>query len=151
MTLSIEIVTAERVVRSEDGVDVLIAPGSEGQLAILPRHAPLMTTLEYGELVFRRGADESSFAIERGFLEVRDNRVTVLADAAEAADEIDVDRAERARERAEARLREGHEQDMSETDLARAQAAMQRALLRLRVAERRRRRAGTGAPRPVGG
>ena len=151
MTLSIEIVTAERVVRSEEGVDVLIAPGSEGQLAILPRHAPLMTTLEYGELVFRRGADESSFAIERGFLEVRDNRVTVLADAAEAADEIDVDRAERARERAEARLREGHEQEMSETDLARAQAAMQRALLRLRVAERRRRRAGTGAPRPVGG
>lgn len=150
MTLTVEIVTAERLVRSEDGVDVLIAPGSEGQLAILPRHAPLMTTLEYGELVFRRGADESSFAIERGFLEVRDNRVTVLADAAEAADEIDVDRAERARERAETRLREGHEQDMGETDLARAQAAMQRALLRLRVAERRRRRAGAGAPRPVG-
>ena len=150
MTLSVEIVTAERLVRSEEGVDVLIAPGSEGQLAILPRHAPLMTTLEYGELVFRRGADESSFAIERGFLEVRDNRVTVLADAAEAADEIDVDRAERARERAETRLREGHEQDMGETDLARAQAAMQRALLRLRVAERRRRRAGAGAPRPVG-
>ena len=148
MTLSVEIVTAERLVRSEEGVEVLIAPGSEGQLAILPRHAPLMTTLEYGELVFRRGADESSFAIERGFLEVRDNRVTVLADAAEAADEIDVDRAERARERAETRLREGHEQDMGETDLARAQAAMQRALLRLRVAERRRRRAG--APRPVG-
>ena len=149
MTLSVEIVTAERLVRSEEGVDVLIAPGSEGQLAILPRHAPLMTTLEYGELVFRRGADESSFAIERGFLEVRDNRVTVLADAAEAADEIDVDRAERARERAETRLREGHEQDMGETDLARAQAAMQRALLRLRVAQRRR-RAGTGAPRPIG-
>lgn len=149
MTLTVEIVTAERLVRSEDGVDVLIAPGSEGQLAILPRHAPLMTTLEYGELVFRRGADESSFAIERGFLEVRDNRVTVLADAAEAADEIDVDRAERARERAETRLREGHEQDMGETDLARAQAAMQRALLRLRVAQRRR-RAGAGAPRPVG-
>lgn len=149
MTLTVEIVTAERLVRSEEGVDVLIAPGSEGQLAILPRHAPLMTTLEYGELVFRRGADESSFAIERGFLEVRDNRVTVLADAAEAADEIDVDRAERARERAETRLREGHEQDMGETDLARAQAAMQRALLRLRVAQRRR-RAGAGAPRPVG-
>lgn len=151
MPLSVEIVTAERIVRTEEAVDVLIAPGSEGQLAILPRHAPLMTTLEYGELVFRRGAEESAFAVERGFLEVRDNRVTVLADAAEAAEEIDVDRAELARQRAEARLREGHEPDMGATDLARAQAAMQRALLRLRVAERRRRRAGAGAPRPVGG
>ncbi len=146
MPLFIEIVTAERVVRTEEAVDVLIAPGSEGQLAILPRHAPLMTTLDFGELVFRRGSSESSFAISGGFLEVHSNHVTVLADVAEAAEDIDVDRAEKARTRAEERLRDIHEEGVSTADLARAQAAMQRALLRLRVAERRRRRPGPPMP-----
>lgn len=148
MALSVEIVTAERVVRVEEGVDVLIAPGSEGQLAILPRHAPLMTTLDIGELVFRRGSEESHFAVTGGFMEVRGDRVIVLADAAEAEEEIDITRAAEARARAEARLKQAREQALSDTDLARAQAALQRALLRLRVAERRRRQ--PGPPRPGG-
>ncbi|MDE2934016.1 MAG: F0F1 ATP synthase subunit epsilon [Chloroflexota bacterium] len=146
MPLFVEIVTAERVVRTEEDVEVLIAPGSEGQLAILPRHAPLMTTLDYGELIFRRGNEESAFAIGGGFLEVHSNHVTVLADAAEAAEEIDVDRAEQARRRAEEQLAGARDEGVSEADLARAQASMQRALLRLRVAERRRRRPGPPMP-----
>ena len=146
MPLFVEIVTAERVVRTEENVEVLIAPGSEGQLAILPRHAPLMTTLDYGELIFRRGTDESAFAIGGGFLEVHSDHVTVLADVAEAAEDIDVDRAEAARRRAEEQLAGARDQSVSEADLARAQASMQRALLRLRVAERRRRRPGPPMP-----
>ena len=147
MPLTVEIVTAERVVRVEQGVDVLIAPGSEGQLAILPHHAALMTTLDYGELIFRRGQDESSFAITGGFMEVRRDRVTILADQAEAAEEIDLARAEAARARAEDRLRRGREQSVRDVDMARAQAALLRSLLRLRVVQRRRR---PGAPRPGG-
>lgn len=146
MPLFVEIVTAERIVRTEEDVEVLIAPGSEGQLAILPRHAPLMTTLEFGELIFRRGSNESAFAIGGGFLEVHSDHVTVLADAAEAAEDIDVDRAEQARHRAEELLEGAREDNVSEADLARAQASMQRALLRLRVAERRRRRPGPPMP-----
>jgi F-type H+-transporting ATPase subunit epsilon len=145
MPLTVEIVTAERVVRVEQGVDVLIAPGSEGQLAILPHHAALMTTLDYGELIFRRGQDESSFAVTGGFMEVRRDRVTILADQAEAAEEIDVARAEAARARAEDRLRRAREQSARDVDMARAQAALLRSLLRLRVVQRRRR---PGAPRP---
>ena len=147
MPLTVEIVTAERVVRVEQGVDVLIAPGSEGQLAILPHHAALMTTLDHGELIFRRGQDESSFAVTGGFMEVRRDRVTILADQAEAAEEIDLARAEAARARAEDRLRRGREQSARDVDMARAQAALLRSLLRLRVVQRRRR---PGAPRPGG-
>jgi len=147
MPLTVEIVTAERVVRIEQGVDVLIAPGSEGQLAILPKHAALMTTLAPGELVFRRGPSESDFAITGGFMEVRNDRVTVLADAAEAAEEIDIARAEAARARAEERLRRARDQSVREVDMVRAQAALQRSLIRLNVAHRRRR---PGPPRPEG-
>jgi len=147
MPLTVEIVTAERVVRVEQGVDVLIAPGSEGQLAILPHHAPLMTTLAPGELVFRRGSDESSFAVTGGFMEVRKDRVIVLADAAEAAEEIEVERAEAARGRAEARLKRVREQNARDVDMVRAQAALERSLVRLRVVQRRRR---PGPPRPGG-
>ncbi|MBA4178983.1 MAG: ATP synthase F1 subunit epsilon [Anaerolinea sp.] len=142
MPLTVEIVTADRVVRVEQGVDVLIAPGSEGQLAILPKHAALMTTLDYGELVFRRGQVEESFAITGGFMEVRKDRVTILADQAEAAEEIDLARAEAARARAEERIKRGREQNARDVDMARAQAALQRSLLRLRVVQRRRRTDG---------
>jgi F-type H+-transporting ATPase subunit epsilon len=131
----------------EEGVDVLIAPGSEGQLAILPRHAPLMTTLDYGALTFRRGMQEEDFAISGGFMEVRNNRVTILADAAEAAEEIDIARAERARERASEALRRAREQGERDVELAALQAALQRSLLRLRVVQRRR---SPGPPRPGG-
>jgi F-type H+-transporting ATPase subunit epsilon len=146
MPLTVEIVTAEKVVRTERGVDVLIAPGSEGQLAILPRHAALMTTLDFGELIFRRGALEENFAISGGFMEVRADMVTILADQAEAADEIDESRAQAARERAQDRLRRAREQSASDVDLARASAALARSLVRLRVAERRRRAPRPGSP-----
>ena len=139
MPLTVEIITAERVVRVERGVDVLIAPGSEGQLAILPKHAALMTTLDAGALTFRRGAEESDFVVTGGFMEVRNDQVTVLADAAEAAEEIDAARAEAARARAEDRLRRYREQNVRDIDLARAQASLQRSLLRLKVAGRARR------------
>jgi F-type H+-transporting ATPase subunit epsilon len=106
-----------------------------------------MTTLEPGELVFRRGAAEESFAVTGGFMEVRRDRVTVLADAAEAAEEIDVTRAEAARARAEERLRRAREGGFSEADRAVAMASLQRSLLRLRVAERGRRRGTDARPR----
>ncbi|OAI39706.1 hypothetical protein AYO38_07250 [bacterium SCGC AG-212-C10] len=146
MPLTVEIVTAERVVRTESGVDVLIVPGSEGQLAILPRHAALMTTLDYGELVFRRGTEEEAFAISGGFLEVRNDRVTILADQAEYAMDIDLARAEAARARAAERVRLAREQNVRDVDLARASAALQRSLIRLNVANRRR-RSSDGRPR----
>ncbi len=146
MPLTVEIVTAERIVRTEQGVEVLIAPGAEGQLAILPRHAALMTTLNAGELVFRRGTTEESFVVSGGFMEVKNDRVTILADAAESSEEIDLERAESARVRAEERLRRYREQNVRDVDLARAQASLQRSLLRLKVVQRRR-RVGTGQPR----
>lgn len=146
MPLTVEVVTAERVVRVEQGVDVLVVPGSDGQLAILPHHAALMTTLDYGELIFKRGQAEESFAITGGFMEVRKDRVTILADQAEAVEEIDVARAEAARARAEDRIRRGREQTVRDIDMARAQASLQRSLLRLRIVQRRRGGA-SGRPR----
>ncbi|MCC6958272.1 MAG: F0F1 ATP synthase subunit epsilon [Dehalococcoidia bacterium] len=142
MPLTVEVVTAERVVRVEQGVDVLVAPGSEGQLAILPHHAALMTTLDAGELIIRRASQEDSFVVSGGFMEVNKDRVTILADASEAAEEIDIARAEAARARAEERLRRVREQNARDVDIARAAAALQRSLLRLRVANRRRQRPG---------
>ena len=139
MPLSVEIVTVERTVLTQDGVDEVIAPGIEGELAVLPQHAAFMTMLAPGELILKRGNDETPFAVTGGFFEVLDKKVIVLADAAERADEIDVTRAEQARERARLAL----ERRESTEDLAAAQAALQRALIRLRVAEQRRRRAST--------
>ncbi|GAG21047.1 unnamed protein product, partial [marine sediment metagenome] len=103
-SLKLDIVTAERVVYSDEA-DVVVAPGIDGQLGILPHHAPLMTTLQPGELRVRKGGEEFSLAISGGFLEVRPDRVIILADTAERAEEIDVSRAEEAKRRAEERLR----------------------------------------------
>jgi len=89
--IKLDIVTAERVVFSED-VDVVVAPGVEGQLGILPHHTPLMTMLQPGELRVKKGGEEFFLAISGGFLEVRPDRVIVLADAAERVEEIDVAR-----------------------------------------------------------
>jgi F-type H+-transporting ATPase subunit epsilon len=144
MPLTVEVVTAERVVRVEQGVDVLVAPGSEGQLAILPKHAALMTTLDHGELIIRGAQQEDSFALTGGFMEVSNDHVTILADTAEPAEEIDIARAEAARARAEERLKRFREQNARDVDLARASAALQRSLIRLRVVQRRRR---PGPPR----
>ena len=135
-SLKLDIVTAERVVYSED-VDAVIAPGIEGQLGILPHHAPLMTTLQAGELVVRKGGEEDSLAISGGFLEVRPDRVIVLADSAERAEEIDISRAEVARKRAEQRLVDRGAPGLDE---ARCEAALRRAVARLTVAEKIKRR-----------
>jgi F-type H+-transporting ATPase subunit epsilon len=134
-SLKLDIVTAERVVYSED-VDVIIAPGQEGQLGILPHHAPLMTILTVGELVVRKEGVEDSLAISGGFLEVRPDRVIVLADSAERADEIDIARAEAAKKRAEQRITE----KPADIDIARSEAALRRAVARLSVAEKIKRR-----------
>ena len=133
--IKLDVVTAERVVFSDD-VDVVIAPGIEGQLGILPHHAPLMTMLKPGELLVRKDGEEFSLVITGGFLEVRPDRVIVLADAAERVEEIDVARAEEARRRAQERLMER----IPEVEAARAQAALLRALARIEVVQRRRKR-----------
>jgi len=133
--IKLDIVTAERVVYSGD-VDAVVAPGMQGQLGILPHHAPLMTTLQPGELRARKGGEELCLAITGGFLEVRPDRVIVLADAAERAEEIDISRAEEAKRRAQERLK----QRIPEVDHARAEASLRRALARLEVVQRRRKR-----------
>ena len=132
--LRIEIVTAERTVLEAEA-DMVVAPGSEGQLGLLPSHGPLLTALEPGEIRLKDdGRDTSSFSIAGGFLEIRDDKVTVLADSAERADEIDVERAEEAVKRAQERIAV-RSQDL---DLERALASLRRANVRVRVARRRR-------------
>ena len=133
--IRLDIVTAERQVYSEE-VDLVVAPGIDGEMAILPGHAPLMTTLQPGELLIRRGGEEIPLVITGGFLEVRPERVTVLADAAERVEEIDAERAEEAKRRAEERLGE----KLGAADLARPEAALRRSMIRLRVVQKRRRR-----------
>lgn len=140
-TTRLDVVTAERVVFSGD-VDMVIAPGVIGSLGILPSHTPLMTALEPGELRIKQRGQETSLAITGGFLEVRPDRVVVLADAAERAEEIDLQRAEEAKKRAQERLAERHAPGM---DDARAQAALQRAMARIKVARRMKQRRGPAA------
>jgi F-type H+-transporting ATPase subunit epsilon len=135
MPLLLEIVTPERQVFSDE-VDSVVCPGIEGELGVLPHHAPLLTTLGFGELRIRRGGEEEFFAIAGGFLQVRPDKVVVMAETADMASEIDLEKALEARREAERQLSEGFEEP---ADLARARAALQRALIRIRVAERRRR------------
>src|ERR671917_1021130 len=135
MPLLLEIVTPERQVFSEE-VDSVVCPGIEGELGVLPHHAPLLTTLGVGELRIRKGDREEYFAIAGGFLQVRPDRVVVMAETADMASEIDVAKAEEARREAERALETGYQEG---ADLAAARAALQQALLRIRVAERRRR------------
>jgi len=134
-TLRLEIITAERQVFADD-VNVVVAPGIEGELGILPHHAPLMTMLKPGELLIRKDGEETYLVVSGGFLEVRPDKVIILADACERAEEIDITRAEEAKHRAEERLKT-HPPGL---DIARAQAALLRSLIRLRIAERRRRK-----------
>jgi len=143
MPLTVEIVTAERVVSSQEGADEVVAPGMDGEFAVLPQHAAFITTLAPGELRILTGDDEDAMAITGGFLEVYNDRVVVLADAAERVEEIDIARAEEAKRRAEESLRE--QRDV--TDFVQTDAALRRALARLRVAERRGRRGRSGPPR----
>jgi F-type H+-transporting ATPase subunit epsilon len=132
--LTLELATPTRMVVA-DTVDEVVVPGSEGYFGVLPGHAPLLATLGIGELTYRIGRDERHVAIAGGFAEVRNDKVIVLADAAELPQDIDRARAERARDRAEQRLA-GRSQD--EIDYTRASAALARALTRIQVAGRGR-------------
>ena len=137
MPLTLEIITGERRLLRQEDVDEVIAPGSMGELGILPNHAQLITSLQPGDLRVKSGGGEEDFFVSGGFLEVHADQVTVLADAAELGSEIDVERAEDARRRAQQRL-----EQVEDADRARAQAALTRSLARLGVVERRRRRGG---------
>ena len=134
-TIKLEIITAERQVYSDD-VNTVVAPGVEGELGILPHHAPLITMLKPGEVLIRKDSEETYLFVSGGFLEVRPDKIIILADASERCEEIDVERAEAAKHRAEESLKTR----VPEVDVAQTQAALLRALLRLRIAERRRRK-----------
>jgi F-type H+-transporting ATPase subunit epsilon len=133
-TFKLEIVTAERMVFSEE-VSALIAWGIEGQLGILPHHAPLMTMLQPGDLMIRKDKEEEYLVISGGFLEVRPDKVIILADACERAEEIDLARAEEAKKRAQETMKAAP----LTAQAASAEAALRRSLARLKVAERKRR------------
>jgi len=131
-----EIVTQERQIYSADNVQMVLAPGVEGQLGILPQHAPLLTSLDEGVMQVRLAdGKEEFFAIHGGFMEVLPNQVTVLADVAERAEEIDLARAEEARQRAEELMKQSYD---GKIDYVQAEAAMRRSLTRLKVARRKR-------------
>ena len=136
MPLRLEVITPERVVYTDD-VDTVIAPATDGYVGILPHHAPLLTTLGPGEFRVKKGGVEEVLAVFGGFMDVRGDRVTVLTEDAEHAEDIDAKQAQEARDRAQQALQAG---PMSAADEARARASLQRALVRIRVSERRRRR-----------
>jgi F-type H+-transporting ATPase subunit epsilon len=133
--LSLEIVTPDRLLVREE-VDEIVVPGSEGYLGILPGHAALLATLKVGELWYRTGQEKHFLVIAFGFVEVLPERVTILAQIAERAQEIDVARAEAAKKRAEERLA----RPLPEMDFERARIAMMKSLIRLQVASRARTR-----------
>ena len=137
MPIHLEIVTPEKLAYRDD-VDAVVLPGSEGELGILPHHAPLISTLGMGELRIRKGDVEEVYAVIGGFVQVRPDRVVVLAETADLASEIDLEKANEARLGAERALEAG----MEEADLATARAALQAALVRMRIAERRQHREG---------
>ena len=140
-TFKLTIVTAEREVFSED-VDSLQAPGIDGQLGILPNHAPLMTQLQPGEMTVRSGNDENVLVVTGGFLEVLNNNVTILADTAELDVAIDLERAEEAMRRASERV----ENRQTDVDLSCALQAFRRAQIRVGLARRRGRRSSAATP-----
>lgn len=132
MPMRLEIITAEREVYADD-VDIVVAPGVEGQLGILPHHAPLMTALQPGEVMVRKEGEPSYLAVTGGFMEVMGNRVTILAAACEYSQEISEERAQAAMERARERL----QNRASDLELEQATAAIRRAQVRLNIARRR--------------
>ena len=139
-TMHLEITTAEKQVYADE-VEALVAPGIDGELGILPHHAPLMTGLQPGEIMIRKDGQDSYLMVSGGFMEVMANQVTILADAAERSEEIDEERAQEAMRRAQERLASRE----SDQDLEMAVASIRRAEVRLKVARRRRWR-GEGPP-----
>ncbi len=144
LTLHVEVVTQDRNVYSGEA-DMVVAPGSEGVLGILPRHAALLTMLQVGELRIKRGNEEDTLFVAGGFMEVYHNVVTVLADAAERAEDIDAARAEEARRRAQISL----EQREADVDRGSLEGSLQRAITRLKVSETVRRRHGGRHPTQI--
>jgi len=134
MPLHLEIVTSERTVFSGD-VDMVTVPGAGGVMGVLPQHAPVLSTLRPGELRVKIGNEVQEFAIGGGFVDIHDNRVIILADSAERADEIDIARAEAARARAQELLKNP---PPNKEDLFKLEAALRRSTVRLNVAARRR-------------
>jgi len=134
-TFRLEIVTAEKMIFSDD-VSAVMAWGVEGQLGILPHHAPLMTMLQPGDLTIRKDKEEEYLVISGGFLEVRPDKVIILADACERVDQIDIVRAEEAKRRAQETMKAAP----LSTEAATAEAALRRSLARLKVAEKKRRK-----------
>ncbi len=131
-TLLLEVVTPDRqVVKTE--VDIVVMPGVQGQFGVLVNHIPFLSALEIGEMYYRKGGQIEYLFIGGGFAEVTGEKVTVLADSAELGKEIDIERARRAKERAERRLAAGRAADI---DWARAEAALRRAMARMKVASR---------------
>jgi F-type H+-transporting ATPase subunit epsilon len=134
--LNLEIVTPDRPLVSEQ-VDEVELPGADGYFGVLPQHAPLIARLQVGELWYRIGDRKHFLAVSFGFAEVLPDRVTVLARIAEKAEEIDVNRAEAAKRRAEERIAS----PQAEMDFERARVALMKSLIRLQVASRARTRA----------
>ncbi len=131
-TLILEVVTPDRqVVKTE--ADIVVLPGVQGQFGVLVNHIPFLSALEIGEMYYRKGGQIEYLFIGGGFAEVTGEKVTVLADSAELGKEIDVERARRAKERAERRLAAGR---AAEIDWVRAEAALRRAMARMKVATR---------------
>ena len=130
-TLHLDVVTPEKTVVSDE-VDIVMAPGYFGEFGALPNHIPFLAQLQPGEVKYRKGGQLESIAVSGGYAEVLPTKVTVLATTAERAQEIDVERARAAKERAEQRLRERQ----AGVDFAKAEAALQRAIARIRAAER---------------
>ena len=141
--LALDIVTIERKVWEDDGLDMIILPGSEGELGILPKHTPLLTALEPGVILIRKGDVEEVFAVSGGFVDVRPDKVIVLAESAEHSEEIDAQRAEEARQQAAEALE-------NPPEAAPSLAVMRQALLhsqaRLKVVRRRRPKRGPSMP-----
>jgi F-type H+-transporting ATPase subunit epsilon len=134
-TIKLDIVTAERRTFSDD-VSMVVVPGIDGQLGILPHHAPLMSMIQTGELIIKKDKEEFYLFIDGGFVEIRPDRIIILADACEHCTEIDIERAETAKRRAEESLKS----ISADIDHFRAEAALRRSLMRLKVAERIQRR-----------
>jgi F-type H+-transporting ATPase subunit epsilon len=132
-TLKLQIITPEATVYSED-VDMVTLPGVQGQIGILPHHVRLMTQMVPGEMIVRKDGHTNFLAVGEGLVEVTSDRVSILTDMAVAADAIDEAKAEEARQRAEARLRE----KISAEEVASVNSALARSLAQLRIKRRRR-------------
>ena len=129
-TLHLEVVTPEKVMVSQ-AVEIVAAPGSLGEFGVLEGHVPFLTGILPGEIRYTSGGKTERMAVTSGFAEVSDNRVSILVDAAEMADEIDLERAKKAKQRAEERLEK--DRGTQDIDFDRAEAALRRAIARIKV------------------